>query len=96
MALSTEQVTWYFAHMQMQATSTKLDLVAAHIFLSEDNPSPRFNGTVLTIATIIKFVMASTAEAELAAFYIFARKMVPHRQTLIDMGWLQPRSPQQQ
>ncbi len=30
----------------------------AHIFLLEDNPSIRFNGTVLTIATIIKFVMA--------------------------------------
>jgi hypothetical protein len=65
----------------------------AHIFLSEDNPSPRFNGTVLTIATIIKFVMASAAEAELAALFIAARKMVPRRQTLIDMGWLQPQSP---
>jgi hypothetical protein len=34
----------------------------ANIFLSEDNPSPRFNGVVLTIATIIKFVMASAAK----------------------------------
>ena len=65
----------------------------AHIFLSEDDPIPRFNGAVLTIATIIKFVMALAAEAELAALFIAAREMVPHRQTLIDMGWPQPRSP---
>jgi hypothetical protein len=37
--------------------------------------------------------MALAAETELAALFIAARKMVPHRQTLIDMGWLQPRSP---
>jgi hypothetical protein len=65
----------------------------AHIFLLEDNPSPRFNGTVLTIATIIRFIMALAAEAELAALFIAARKMVPHRQTLINMGWPQPQSP---
>ena len=50
----------------------------AHVYLSEDDPIPRFNGAVLTIATIIKFVMASAAEAELAALFIAARKMVPH------------------
>ncbi len=64
-----------------------------HIFLSEDNPSPRFNGVVITIATIIKFVMVSAAEDELAALFIAACEMVPHRQTFIDMGWPQPRSP---
>jgi hypothetical protein len=67
----------------------------AHIYLSEDDPIPCFNGAVLTIATIIKFVMALAAEAELAALFIAACKMVPHRQTHIDMGWPQPRSPVQ-
>ena len=67
----------------------------AHIYLSEDDPIPCHNGVVLTIATIIKFVMALTAEAELAALFIAARKMIPHRQTLIDMGCPQPRSPVQ-
>jgi hypothetical protein len=37
--------------------------------------------------------MASAAEAELAALFIFTREMVPHWQTLIDMGWPQPHSP---
>jgi hypothetical protein len=62
----------------------------AHIYLSEDDPTPRFNGAVLTIATIIKFALALGNEAELAALVIATRKMAPHPQTLIDMGWPQP------
>jgi hypothetical protein len=37
--------------------------------------------------------MASAAESELAALFITAREMIPHRQTLITMGWPQPKSP---
>jgi hypothetical protein len=65
----------------------------AHIFLSENDPFPRFNGVVLSIAQIIKFVMASSAESELAALYVTAREMIPHRQALIVMGWPQPKWP---
>ena len=65
----------------------------AHIFLSENYPFPRFNGAVLSIAQIIKFGMASAAESELAALFITAHEMIPHCQTLIDMGWPQPKSP---
>jgi hypothetical protein len=54
----------------------------AHIFLSENDPFPRFNGAILSIAQIIKFVMASAAESELAALFVTAREMIPHRQTL--------------
>jgi hypothetical protein len=39
----------------------------AHMFLSENDPVPRFNGAVLFIAQIIKFVTASAAKSELAA-----------------------------
>ena len=38
-----------------------------HIFLSENDPQPKINGLVLTKAQIIKKVMASAAEAEMAA-----------------------------
>jgi hypothetical protein len=65
----------------------------AHIFLSENDPLPRFNGTILSIAQIIKFVMVSAAKSELAALFVTAREMIPHRQTLITMGWPQPKSP---
>ena len=55
----------------------------AHIFLSEDDPIPRWNGPILSIAQVIKFVMTSSAEAEISALYITAQKLVPMRQTLI-------------
>ncbi len=65
----------------------------AHIYLSENEPFPRFNGAVLYLAQIIKFVMASAAKAELAALFVTSREMILHRQTLTDMGWPQPKSP---
>jgi hypothetical protein len=65
----------------------------AHIHLSEYEPFPCFNGAVLSIAQIIKFIMALAAESKLAALFITAREIIPHRQTLIDMGWPQPKSP---
>jgi hypothetical protein len=33
------------------------------------------------------------AKSELAALFVTAREMIPHRQTLISMGWPQPKSP---
>ena len=39
--------------------------------------------------------MASAAEAELAALFITAKKMIPLRHTLIEMGWPQPQTPVQ-
>lgn len=58
----------------------------AYIFLSEDDPIPRRNGPILTNATIIKFVMALAAEAELAALYLTAWDMIPLRNALTEMG----------
>jgi hypothetical protein len=63
-----------------------------HIFLSDDNPFLQFNGAVLSIALIIKFVMASATKSELAVLFVTAREMIPHWQTLIAMGWPQPKS----
>ena len=62
----------------------------AQLFLLEDDPIPRWNGPVLSISQVIKFVMTFATEAELGALYITAQKMVPMRQTLIEMGWPQP------
>ena len=67
--------------------------VGAHIFLSKNEPFPRLNGAILSIAQIIKFFMASASKAKLATLFITAREMIPHCQTLIDMGWPQPKSP---
>ena len=58
----------------------------AHIFVSENVPEPKWNGSVLTIAQIIKFVMSSAAEAELEALYVTAKELFPIRLTLTEMG----------
>ena len=60
--------------------------VGAHIFLSENEPKPKLNVSVLNIPHIIKTVMASSAEAEIAALYITAKKMIPLHNTLLEMG----------
>ena len=76
----------------LNETNTR-SCTGAHIFLLENDPFPQFNGAVLSIAQIIKFVMASAAKSELAALFVTAREMFPHRQTLIAMGWPQPKTP---
>ena len=48
---------------------------------------------MLTIAQIIKNVIETAAEAEMAALYITAKNMIPPRNTLIEMGWLQHQYP---
>merc|ERR1712025_635627 len=49
-----------------------------------------FNAQVLVQAKVIKNVMASAAEAEVAALYLNAQEAVPICQCLIDMGRPQP------
>ena len=61
--------------------------VGAHIFLSENKPFLRFNGAVLLIAQIIKFIRASATKSELAANFVMAGEIIPHLQTLFAMGW---------
>ena len=57
----------------------------AHVFLDEHEPVPHWNGPILTIAQVIKFVMSSAAKAELGAIFITSKELVPLRHTLIDM-----------
>ena len=54
----------------------------AHIFLSENDSIPRWNGRLLTIAQIMKYVVSSAAEAEMTALFLTAKEMVPLRNTL--------------
>ena len=61
--------------------------------LSENVPAPTYNGPVLTVAQIIKNIMYSAAEYELAVLFICAKAMVPLRQSLTEMGRPQPKSP---
>ena len=65
----------------------------ATIFLSENYATPRWNGPVLTLYQIIKFVMSSTSESELGALFITAQEMIAMRNTLKEIQWPQPKSP---
>ena len=65
----------------------------SHIMLSEDVPVPTYNGPILIITQIIRNVMSSASEAELAGLFICVKEMAPHRKSLIEMGWPHPKSP---
>ena len=66
-----------------------------HFFLSSDTEMPANNGAVLNISHIIKHVMSSATEAELAALYIMAREAVYIRIILEELGHKQPPTPVQ-
>jgi hypothetical protein len=56
---------------------------------------PFNNGTILNILQIIQTVMSSAAEAELGALVINAKTAALMRQTLMELGHPQPRTPMQ-
>ena len=66
-----------------------------HFFLSNEATIPANNGAVLNIAHIIKHVVTSATEAELAALYIMAQEAVYIRIVLMEMGHKQPSTPLQ-
>ena len=66
-----------------------------HFFLSSESTVPTNNGTVLNIAHIMKHVMSSATEAELAALYIVAREAVYIQIILEELGHKQPPTPLQ-
>jgi hypothetical protein len=58
-------------------------------------PIPPNNGAVLNIACIIKHIMSSATEAELAGLYIMATEAVYIRIILEEIGQKQPPTPLQ-
>jgi hypothetical protein len=66
-----------------------------HFFLSNTAEIPPNNGAILNIAHVIKHVMSSATEAELAALYIAAREAVYIRIILQELGHEQPPTPLQ-
>ena len=61
-----------------------------HHFLSKNVNFLANNGAVLNLSTIIKAVMSSSADVELAAIFMNAKLAVPIRKTLEEMGHKQP------
>ena len=61
--------------------------------MSKNDPLPRNNGAVLTVAQIIKRVMTSAAEAKLGALFLHTREAIYLQRILKEMGHPQPRTP---
>jgi hypothetical protein len=66
-----------------------------HFFLSSNTTGPPNNGAILIIAHIIKNVISSATEAELAGLYIMACKAFYIRIILKELGHVQPLTPLQ-
>ena len=65
---------------------------AGHFYLSSHSTHAN-NGPIHTVCSIIKNVMSSAAEAEIAAAFLTAKDAVPIRNALHEMGHNQPPTP---
>ena len=66
---------------------------AGYFFMANNGDKSFTNGTVLTVSTIIRHVMASAAEAELAAVYYAAQEAISLRHLLEELGHSQTTTP---
>ena len=96
-------ITYHASEMKLAAHSDSIYLsepkarsrAGGHFFLSNGASIPPNNGAVLNLAHVIKHVMSSATEAELAALYIVAREAVYIRIILEELGHPQPPTPLQ-
>ena len=86
---SSDMVLYAYSDAKFHNKSKGQSRAGAHIFLSENDAMPRWNGPVLTLAKIIKFVMSSASEAKLGAMFVTVEEMIAMRQTLQEMKWPQ-------
>lgn len=63
---------------------------AAYMYLTKQNEPDFHNGAVLVLSAIIKHVMASASETELAALFYGCKEAIPLRTALQEMGHPQP------
>ncbi len=62
-------------------------------WMPEDNESIKLNGAFHTNSTIMRFVVASAAEAEFGALFHNSQTRIIFRQTLDNLGHPQPKTP---
>jgi hypothetical protein len=64
--------------------------VTGHFYLTNRNDEDFNNGAILALSSIIKHVMSSASEMELAALYYGCKQATPNHVTLEEMGHPQP------
>ena len=89
MILEVHSDTSYLSEPKAQSRA------GGNFFLTNDTNIPPNNGAVLNIAHIIRHVMSSATESELAAIYIIACKAIYIHIILEEMGHKQPPTPVQ-
>ena len=65
--------------------------MGGHYFLTDHHSNAPNNGIILTLAAIIRHVVSSTSEAELAALFYNCKNTISLQQTLQEMGHHQPK-----
>ena len=66
---------------------------AGHFYLTRNNNKDMNNGAVVTLSKIIKHVMGSASESEVAALFYNCKAAIPLRLALHEMGHQQPKTP---
>ena len=87
-------IRYYASAMQLVIYSNRSYLsgknskscAAGHHYLSNSDDEKFKNGSILTLSTIIKHVMVSAAETELAAMFYNACKAIPLKATLEELA----------
>jgi hypothetical protein len=92
-------VLWVHSDASYLSESRARSRVGGHFFLSDPHTGtiptipPQHNGAVHTVCNILRNVMASAAEAELAGLFHNAHDAASLRTALIEMGHPQPATP---
>jgi len=88
---ASEMILWLHSDAGYNNSRNARSRVGGHFYLSnKENNHHIDNGAILSIAKLIKNVMASATEAELGAIYVNTREAVPIRNMLTELGHPQP------
>jgi hypothetical protein len=89
-ASATMPATWFSLSTSYLSELGGKSRATGHFYLTNRNDEDFNNGAILTLSSIIKHVMSSASEAELAALYYGCKQAAPIRVTLEEMGHTQP------
>jgi len=67
--------------------------VGGHHFWSSNTDNPDNNGAVLNVSSVMKAVLSSAAEGEIAGLFINVKHAIPQRNLIEEMGHPQPPTP---
>lgn len=88
---ASDMILWIHSDASYLTKPNARSRFGGHHYLSDSKGRP--NGPILALAKIIKHVMSSAAEVELAALFHNAKDAIPSKNTLEALGQPQPTAP---